>query len=161
WEDYVEQRILQPLGMQHTLVRQPLEEKLPQEMSKGYKWEGGRFKAQGFEYVPAAPAGCISTTAADAARFMLAHLQDGQLGGNRLRHPEAARRMRQPPFRHDPKTSAMCYGFWEQDWNGLRVVGHGGDTNWFHSLMQLLPERGVGLFVSYNTDTGAGQRELL
>src|SRR5262249_10512376 len=30
-----------------------------------------------------------------------------------------------------------------------------------HSLMQLIPERGVGLFVSYNTDTGAGERELL
>jgi CubicO group peptidase (beta-lactamase class C family) len=56
WEDYIEQRILKPLGMQHTLVRQPPADKLPVEMSKGYKWQHGRFEAQGFEYVPLAPA---------------------------------------------------------------------------------------------------------
>ena len=37
WEDYVEQRILKPLGMEHTLVRQPAEDKLPADPSAGYK----------------------------------------------------------------------------------------------------------------------------
>src|SRR6516165_2067024 len=102
WEDYIEQRILQPLGMKNTFVRQPAEEQLPAGMSKGYKWEGGRFKAEPFEYIPAAPAGCISTTAADAAKFMLAHLHDGRLGDARILKPETARQMRQPLFYNDP-----------------------------------------------------------
>jgi CubicO group peptidase (beta-lactamase class C family) len=161
WEDYVEQRILQPLGMRHTLVRQPPADKLPAEMSKGYKWKGGRFEAQDFEYIPAAPAGCISTTAADAAKFMLAHLHDGQLGTAHILKPETARLMHTPLFRPDAKTSAMCYGFWEQERNGQRILGHGGDTMWFHSLLQLIPEHRVGLFVSYNTDTSGGEREVL
>jgi CubicO group peptidase (beta-lactamase class C family) len=161
WEDYVEQRILQPLGMRHTLVRQPASDKLPAEMSKGYKWEDGRFKAQSFEYIPAGPAGCISTTAADAARFMLAHLHDGQLGSSRILKPETARLMHGPLNRPDPKTCAMCYGFWEDDRNDQRSLGHGGDTIYFHSFLELIPERGVGLFVSYNTDTSAGEREVL
>ena len=161
WEDFIEKRILKPLGMDHTLVRQPAEDKLPADMSKGYKWEGGRFVAKDFEYVPAAPAGCISTTAADAAKFMLAHLHDGQLGKERILKPETARQMREPLFRPDGKTSAMCYGFMEQERNGVRMVGHGGDTIWFHSLMQLFPDKHVGLFVSYNTDTSAGMREVL
>jgi len=161
WEDYVEKRILKPLGMDHTLVRQPVEDKLPPDLSKGYKWEGGRFVAKGFEYIPAAPAGCISTTAADAAKFMLAHLHDGQLGKERILKAETARQMREPLFRSDDKTSAMCYGFMEQERNGVRMVGHGGDTLWFHSLMELFPEKHVGLFVSYNTDTSAGMREVL
>jgi CubicO group peptidase (beta-lactamase class C family) len=159
WEDYVEKRILKPLGMEHTLVRQPAEDDLPADMSKGYKWEGGQFKVKGFEYIPAGPAGCISTTAADAARFMLAHLNDGQLGGGRILKPETARRMREPLFRHDPKTGAMCYGFMEQQRNGQRIVGHGGDTMWFHSLMELIPDRRIGLFISYNTNTSAGVRD--
>jgi CubicO group peptidase (beta-lactamase class C family) len=161
WEDYVEERICKPLGMEHTSVRQPAEEKLPADLSKGYKWEDAHFKAKDFEYVPAAPAGCISTSAADAAKFMLAHLNDGQLGGGRILKPETARRMREPLFRHDPKTSPMSYGFMEMTRNGQRIVGHGGDTLWFHSLMQLFPDRRVGLFVSYNTDTSAGEREVL
>src|SRR5207302_915069 len=87
WEEYVEQRILKPLGMEQTLTRQPAEDKLPADISKGYEWKDGRFKEQEFEYVPAAPAGCMSTTAADAARFMLAHLNDGQLGSGRILKP--------------------------------------------------------------------------
>ena len=161
WEDYVEKRILKPLGMHHTLVRQPAADELPTDLSKGYKWEHGQFEAQDFEYVPSAPAGCISTTAADAAKFMLAHLHDGQLGNERILKTETARRMREPLFRHDPKTSAMCYGFMEEQKHGQRIVGHGGDTLYFHSLMQLFPERHVGLFVSYNTDTSAGERDAL
>jgi CubicO group peptidase (beta-lactamase class C family) len=161
WEDYVEQRILKPLGMDHTLVRQPAEADLPADLSRGYKWDDGRFEEKGFEYIPAAPAGCISTTAADAARFMLAHLNDGQGDKGRILQPETARRMREPLFRHHPRTAAMCYGFWELQQNGQRIVGHGGDTQWFHSLLQLLPDRRVGLFVSYNTDTSAREREML
>src|SRR5262249_25773638 len=116
---------------------------------------------KGFEYIPSAPAGCISTTGADAGRFMIAHLNDGKLGNERILKAETARKMREPLFRHDPKVSAMCYGFMEQQRNGQRMVGHGGDTFWFHSLMQLIPDRRVGLFVSYNTNTSADSRELL
>jgi hypothetical protein len=147
--------------MKNTLVRQPAEEQLPAEMSKGYKWEGGRFKAEPFEYIPAAPAGCISTTAADAAKFMLAHLHDGQLGEGRILKTETAQRMREPLFRNHPKTTAMCFGFMELPRHGQRLVGHGGDTMWFHSLLVLIPDRQVGLFVSYNTKTAGGAREDL
>jgi hypothetical protein len=147
--------------MEHTLVRQPAEEQLPADVSKGYKWEKGHFKDEAFEYIPTGPAGCISTTAGDAAKFMLAHLHDGQLGDGRILQPETARRMREPLFRHNPNTSAMCYGFMELRRNGRRMVGHGGDTLWFHSLMELIPDRQVGLFVSYNTDTSGGAREAL
>jgi CubicO group peptidase (beta-lactamase class C family) len=161
WEDYVEQRILKPLGMTHTLVRQPAEDKLPADISKGYKWEGGRFVAKGFEYIPDAPAGCISTTADDAAKFMLAHLHDGQLGSEHILKPETARQMREPLYRPSEKTSAMCYGFMEMQRNGLRIVGHGGDTLWFHSLMELIPDKKVGFFVSFNTDSSAGVREVV
>jgi CubicO group peptidase (beta-lactamase class C family) len=155
WEDYVEQRILKPLGMQHTLVRQPAEDKLPADVSKGYRWTGDHFEAKSFEYVPAAPAGCIAMSGADAAKFMLAHLHDGQLGDAHILKPETARRMREPLFRHAEKTSAMCYGFFEHNQHGLRMVGHGGATMWFHSLMFLIPDRGVGVFISFNTNTGA------
>jgi hypothetical protein len=103
----------------------------------------------------------MSSTAADMARFMIAHLNDGRLGEARLLKPETARLMHSPLSRPHPKTGAMCYGFWEQQRNGQRILGHGGDTLWFHSLLQLFPARRVGLFVSYNTDTSAGEREVL
>ena len=48
----------------------------------------------------------------------------------------------------------MCSGFIEQERNGQRMVGHGGDTIWFHSLLQLIPDRKVGVFLSYITARG-------
>jgi hypothetical protein len=48
----------------------------------------------------------------------------------------------------------MCYGFFEYRQHGLRMVGHGGATMWFHSLMFLIPDRQVGMFISFNTNTG-------
>jgi len=161
WEDYVEQRILQPLGMRHTLVRQPRADELPADTAKGYRWTGGWFKAHANIYAPLAPAGCMRTTAADMAKFMLAHLHDGQLGSAHILKPETARLMHSPLFRSDPKTSAMCYGFWEQELNGQRLIGHGGDWDGFHSLLQLIPDRRVGLFVSYNTDLSGEERDVL
>jgi hypothetical protein len=39
------------------------------------------------------------------------------------------------------------------NWNGIRTIGHGGDTFWFHSIMALIPEKNLGVFVSFNTQT--------
>jgi CubicO group peptidase (beta-lactamase class C family) len=156
WEDVVEQTILQPLGMKHTLARQPSKDKLPEAVSKGYKWEGGRFKEEGFEYIPAAPAGAVSSSATDMARFLIAHLSDGLYEKSRILKPETARRMRERLFAHDPKVDGMCYGFWELHRNGQRIVHHEGDLLYFHSMFAMIPEQRVGLFLAYNTDTSAG-----
>jgi CubicO group peptidase (beta-lactamase class C family) len=162
WEDYIEQRILAPLKMEHTLVRQPATQDLPADLSQGYRWAAGQFHSKPFEYIPPAPAGCISTTANDAANFMIAHLKDGELGSARILKTETAQQMHEPLYRPDPKTSANCHGFMETIRNGERLIGHGGATICFHSEMQLLPDRGVGVFTSFNTDTaGPVNHEIL
>ena len=56
----------------------------------------------------------------------------------------------------------MCYGFWELNRNGQRILHHGGDTLLFHTLFAMIPEQKVGLFLSYNTDrAGSGREEVL
>jgi hypothetical protein len=57
-------------------------------------------------------------------------------------------------FGHDPRIPGFALGFYEQSRNGLRIIGHGGDTQWFHTDMALIPGENVGVFVSYNTSTG-------
>ena len=50
---------------------------------KGYQWNDGRVKEHPFEYVPWGPCGAMSVSGGDMARFMLAHLNEGALGGVR------------------------------------------------------------------------------
>ena len=161
WEDYIEKNILEPLGMKHTSVRQPAIDGLPPEMSKGYKFERGQFTEQSFEYVPAAPAGSMSASAADMARFMIAHLQNGEYDSARILQVETARQMREPLFTPDPRLDGIAYGFMRMHYNGRTIVQHGGDTFWFHSYFVMLPESKAGFFVSYNTDTAGRSRDQL
>ena len=107
--------------------------------------------AEDFEYIPLAPAGALSATATDMARFMLAHLDSGRLGDARILAEPTARRMHRTLHRHDPAVPGMAYGFIEGDRNGRPIIGHGGDTLWFHTELELYPEQNIGIFASFNT----------
>src|SRR4030095_17251040 len=94
------------------------------------------------------------------ARFMMAHLQGGQLGGARILRPETARLMHSRLFALDDAANAMCYCFYEESRNGQRIIGHGGDTVYFHSDLHLVLDKNTGFFVSYNSAGQGGQVRL-
>jgi hypothetical protein len=50
-----------------------------------------------------------------------------------------------------PQVNRMVLGFFEDNYNGHRVIAHGGDTQWFHSDLHLFIDDGVGLLVSLNS----------
>jgi CubicO group peptidase (beta-lactamase class C family) len=149
FDDYIEQNILQPLGMSHTTFRQPLPENLKPLMSEGYKKASDPPKP--FEFVQAWPAGSVSTTAEDMSRFMIAHLQNGEYHGARILSAQTAELMHAAAFTSLPTMNSMAHGFYEETRNGHRIIGHGGDTQWFHSDMHLMLDQQLGFFVSYNS----------
>ena len=154
WREFLQERILGPLGMEHFSVEQPLPEVLAEDMSKGYDFGGGAFREKGFETVPLYPAGAAAASAESMARFMIAHLQLGEYGGGRILEEETARRMHAELFRMAPGVNAMAHGFYQMNDNGEWIIGHGGDTFWFHSQLALFPDRDLGVFVSYNSQGG-------
>lgn len=158
YEEYLRTRILDPLGMQYATLAQPAPKQLVANLSKGYRWTGGRLQEEPFEYVPWAPCGAMSVSGEDMGRFMLAHLNDGALGAARILRPETARAMREKLMSFSPRIGGMLHGFMEMNSNGETILGHGGDTLWFHSLTAMLPARHLGVFVAYNTDSGARAR---
>ncbi len=149
FDQYVAENILKPLKMAHSTFTQPLPAELAPFMSSGYRL--GSDSAQSFEVVNPYPAGSLSSTATDMAQFMMAQLQDGQLGDAKILKPETARLMHSRLFALDNAANAMCYGFYEESHNGQRIIGHGGDTIYFHSDLHLVVDKGVGFFVSYNS----------
>jgi len=154
WDDYVDKNILKPLGMTHTTFRQPVPEPLAGDASKAWVFKNGEFTGKKFVYVPLSPVGSASTTATDLSKFMIAHLNHGQLGDARILEEATARQMQQPLFRHSPETNAFAHGFYEISMNNQRVIAHGGGTRAFFSLMALLPDEDLGLFISVNSVGG-------
>lgn len=148
FDDYLDRHIFQPLDMQRSTFRQPLPEQFAGDMSKGYAVASS--EPRYYELVGPAPAGSMTVTGADMARFMIAHLQL-ENGGSTLLRPETARLMHTSMFRGAPPTHGNSLGFFERNRNGRRIIGHGGDTQYFHSDLLLFPDDNVGLFMSFNS----------
>jgi len=162
FEKYIAAHILEPLRMEHSTFAQPLPPALETAMSKGYVATAQG--AKGFEFVQAAPAGSLSTTGADMTRFMLALLGEGTLDGATILKPETVRAMETRQLEWPPAVRSIGLILMEYSSNGRRIVGHAGDTFYFHSDMILIPEARVGLFISYNSSGsrfGGGRGEVI
>jgi CubicO group peptidase (beta-lactamase class C family) len=162
FDKYIATHILMPLRMEHSTFAQPLPQSLEASMSLGYL--AAAQGAQGFEFGQAAPAGSLSTTGADMTRLMLAFLADGTLDGATILKPETVRTMETRQLELHPAVRSLGFIFMEYSTNGQRVVGHAGDTIYFHSDMILMPAARVGLFLSYNSAgsrSGGGRGEVI
>ncbi len=159
WDDYVERHIIEPLGMRRTTTRQPVPPPLADEVSRGYLRKNGRDTTMQFEFVTLPPAGSVSSTAADMARLMielLARTDTAVL-------PSVSRaELFEPGYQHDPRLNRMLHGLYERSsGRGERLVGHDGDTLAFHAALVLCPSLDLGIFASYNSESGAGARDDL
>jgi len=159
--DYIEANIFRPLSMNRSTFREPLPEELASDMAVGYKRENGLYEPGSFEFISNfGPAGSLSSTATDMARFMIAHLQLGRFGDQRILEEETARQMQRQLHTADPRLPGMAHGFYQSEIRGERTIGHGGDTLYFHTDLTLFTEHDVGLFVSYVTHGAFARWEL-
>ncbi|TKR22081.1 beta-lactamase family protein, partial [Cellulomonas hominis] len=162
FEQYVQEHVLDPAGMTTATFEQPVPDDLRGHLALGYGTASG--PSTGFEVVGVPPAGALSASAADMARFMLALLGEPATGEQVL-DADTLALMQAPALDEDDLGTLaggprMGLGFFQEDRNGHRVVGHGGDTNAFHSHLQLYPDEGTGVFVSVN-GSGAGALDSL
>ena len=149
FDGYIEKHIFAPLDMQHSSFRQPLPAQLVPLMSKGYPTASE--DPRPFEMVGPAPAGALSSSGEDMAHFMIAHLQGGEYHGNRILKAETAEMMHNSPLTLLPPLNRMELGFFETNINGREVIGHLGDTDYFHTSLHLFMEEGVGFYISFNS----------
>jgi CubicO group peptidase (beta-lactamase class C family) len=151
YEQYVTEHILKPLGMEHSAATQPLPDHLATDISKGYHYRDGVYDARDFEWISNAPSAPIHAMATDMARFMLAHLNNGEYGDARILQESTALNMHRQHFTHDSRLPGWTYGFAISHENDQHIIWHDGDSARFQTMFALLPEEHAGLFVSYNT----------
>ena len=150
YAEYIRRHIFAPLGMAHSTFVQPLPLALAPLLSRGYLTAAG--EPGPFEILATTPAGGLTASASDMAKFMIAHLQNGEYDGHRILQAVTAQQMHGTPYTTiSPSLNRMTLGFFQLDRNGQRIIGHDGDTRFFHSALSLYLDRNVGVFISLNS----------
>jgi len=160
YDQYLQEHIFNPLGMMHSTAQVTPPENLRAFVSAGYTYKNG-----GFQRVPnwmaqpaLVPSGGQRASVTDMARFMIMHLQDGFYGdattGIRILKQATAKQMRSTYYTPDPRFRGMAHGFFDFSDNGQRTLGHRGYAAPMHSLLLLVPEQNLGVFVIYNSAGG-------
>lgn len=146
FEEYVERHILRPLHMENSTFLQPVPNHMQPHLSKGYVLASDRNKP--FEFIQAIPAGAMTSSGADIAKFMLANLQKKS---SPILKDSTLKMMHERVFGSSPELGGMDLGFFERTRHGQRVLEHAGDTRCFHSQLHLIPQENLGFFVIFNS----------
>ena len=163
YDQYIQEHILDPLGMKHSTVRWPTPPDLRPLASAGYTYADGMFQAAP-EYNPQwalLPSGFHQASVTDMARYMIAHLQDGRYSDaniheSRILKASTMQQMHSTLYTPDPHLLGNVYGFFDFSDNGQRTLGHSGELPpAMHSLLLLLPGQNLGVFVAYNSQGGS------
>jgi CubicO group peptidase (beta-lactamase class C family) len=157
YDQYIQEHILDPLGMAHSTAHFQIPPDLRTYVSKGYTYVDGAFQVYP-SFTPQlalVPSGAHQASVTDMARFMIAHLQGGFYGDAsteiRILEETTARQMQSTLYTPDPRLQGITYGFFDWSGNGPRTIGHRGYSAPMNSLLLLLPDQDLGIFVIYNS----------
>lgn len=163
----IQKNLLAPLGMKHSSFVQPPPAKLRKSLALGYRYGMG-YEALPLDFSQVSPADTLVTTASDMALFMLAHLNGGAVGKQRILQSKTITQMHAQQFTHFPSLLGYAYGFWEERvaihpdssfrYKGL---GHTGGQLGFTSKMTLIPELSLGIFICINRRVGKMRRSVV
>jgi hypothetical protein len=90
---------------------------------------------------------------------MIAHLQDGRYGDERILQAASAQDMRRQYYAFNPQLPGMTRGFAEAYRNDIHLVFHMGTTERSSSLLALLPDQNVGIFMTFNSHISGSTRQ--
>ncbi len=152
FEAAIKQYILDPLDMDHTFLSAA--DAIAYPVAVGHTNSPGTGAAEiARQFLrPRArnPAGGVLASVEDILTFAELHL--GRRSG--VLSESAIESMQQPQAETYEFGASWGLGFKVQQADGGVVVGHGGATNGFRAALELVPERGFGVAVLTNSDSG-------
>jgi len=161
YEKYMQEQIFTPLGMTHSSAQSPIPADLWKNLSVGYEYVDGVFQIiPDYTSQPALwPSGAHQASVTDMARFMIAHLENGRYSDESITEASilketTAQQMHSTLYTPDPRLLGAAYGFFDWSENGQQTLGHTGYFPPTNSVLLLLPDQDLGVFVVANGDAG-------
>ncbi|MGA2664162.1 MAG: serine hydrolase [Nitrososphaerales archaeon] len=152
YETYVTREILRPLGMFRSFFSREEIEK-DGDRATPYLVRGGRAAPSVMPYGCGAAGGLVSNVA-DLSNFVRMLIDGGEFGSTRIVSRESLRLMEEPYVRWPTELSpGDGYGYGLRvtpDFQGHRLVGHGGSIEVFTADLRCAPDAAAGAIVLAN-----------
>ncbi|WP_149195183.1 serine hydrolase [Luteimonas suaedae] len=184
WEDFIRERVFAPAGMASSVSHEDDRFANPNRVHPHARIDGRMRGLGAQEVLPereglgqvAAPAGGLSSSANDLARWLQIQLAQGALPGDgdaRLYSEANAREMWTPqvltPVRQfpppidgiTPQFSTYALGWSVQDYRGVKLVQHGGAVFGVLTMVVLVPDHDIGFSLQINSEEVVVLRGLM
>lgn len=157
WEKLVPEKVLKPLGMTNTTMSiSEMEKAKDRSLGYDYNFDTKETRVRPYRSIDeVAPAGSINSSARDMAIWLRFVLNGGVLDGKRLVSEKSFDEWLKPQMKITPNgKNSYGLGWFISEWNGLKVVEHGGNIDGFNSQVAMIPEKKLG-FVMLTNVTGS------
>ena len=172
WDEFLDQRLFEPLGMERTTSRFAVVETRDNVASSHARVDGAVKAVPRRNYDNVGGAGAVFSSAREMAQWIRLHLGRGVYEGERLLSGEALEEMYTPQtiLRSDsiadrmfPETLFRAYGFgWNvQDYHGKKLVHHSGSLNYTRTQVGMIPSEGIGVVAIANLTSSNLQLALM
>ncbi len=176
WEEFVQDRIFNPLGMKSSNFSTADSQK-SSDFAKPYKLDltgmkdiPGKVSEYPRKLIPfndiqnIGPAGSINSNLEDMEKWVLLQINKGKAGGKQIIKPETLKQMHTPQMTETcdgefksmqfPEMPVMNYGmgWFVQPYRGHYMVHHGGNIDGFSAFVTFMPEEKIGIVVLTNLD---------
>lgn len=155
WDRVIETKIFKPLGMKNSNTTVAAMQKA-RDYSLGYDYNATTKVTRQLpqrEITPAAPAGAINSSARDMAQWVRFMLNGGTVNGKRI---VSEKGFNETITKQMNVGGTIDYGlgWFLRQWNGHKVVEHGGNIDGFNSQVAFMPDQKLG-FVLLTNVTGS------
>lgn len=170
WEENIRERILMPLGMQRTTLRNTDSQK-DSDFALGYRLNDETDKVERMEFrdiTTMGPAGSICSSVTEMSEWVKLNLSDGAVGGKRLIKQSTLKDLHAPQMSmgegspDNPEIIPVGYamGWFVDVFGGHRRLHHGGNIDGFSAMVAFLPQEELGVVVLTNMN-GTGLPEII
>ena len=157
WDEFLMERLFSPLQMNRTTTSITMLEGMDNLAHPHQEIKGEVVPISWRNWDNAGPAGGVNSSVTDVCNWLL--MQLGEAGSFRDSTLISSARMRdmhraqQALPQGDPYSAQASFGLgWRvSDYEGYRVLSHGGATDGFNTSAYMLPEENLGIIVMSNT----------
>ena len=151
WDKLIATRIFKPLGMNNSDTS-AVEMQKARDFSFGYDYNASTKETRHLPQRPiaaVAPAGAINSSARDMAQWVRFMLGDGTFNGRRIVSEKGFAELTKKQMNISGPVD-YGLGWFLRQWNGHKVVEHGGNIDGFNSQVAFMPDQKLGFVLLTN-----------